>query len=158
MYISCMFIRGRTFHFSHIVTVMVFGAFLSISATAALYENLLLTLQNFLLSPLGYGKTTCNCDIIRIADTKLMRQIKYMTFAKQNWKPTTFALRAMILPSVRLANHLTTAVLTFSIKPRAFLPLHATVGICWGLSDFHEAKLLIAGSSEISRKNITLEK
>lgn len=77
-------------------------------------------------------KNMCNCNIIRTADTKLTTQIKYVTFAKQNWKPATFALRAMTLRGVRLANHLSAAVLTFSTKPRAFLPLHATVGI-WGI-------------------------
>lgn len=93
-----------------------------------------------------------NCDIIRTADTKLMRQIKHTAFAKQNWKLATFALRAMIFWGVRLANHLTTAGLTFSTKSRVFLPLHATVGICWGLSDFHEANLRIAGSNKISKE------
>lgn len=63
----------------------------------------------------------------------------------------------MVRWGVRLANHLTTAVFTFLTKPRAFLPLQAAEGICLGLSDFHEVKLLTAGSSKISRKNMSLE-
>lgn len=58
----------------------------------------------------------------------------------------------MILPSVRLANYLTTAALTFSTMLPAFLSLCATGGLCWGLLDFHEVKLLIAGSNKLSRK------
>lgn len=130
---------------------MVFGAFLIISATETLYENLH-SHQKIVCSALLAMENTWTCDILRTADTKLVRQIKHMTFAKQNWKPATFALRVMILGSVRLANYLTTAVLTSSTTPCAFLSLCATAGICWGLSDFHEEKLLIAGSNKISRK------
>lgn len=65
------------------VILMVFGAFLIISAAETLYENLH-SHQKIVCSALLAMENTWTCDILRTADTKLVRQIKYMTFAKQN--------------------------------------------------------------------------
>lgn len=51
-----MFIRGRAFHFSHVITLMVFSAFLSILATRALNENLHLHYKTFCSALLAMEK------------------------------------------------------------------------------------------------------
>lgn len=78
-----MFVRGRAFQFSHIITLAVFNAFLSMLATHALYENLHKTLhyKTFGSDLLAIEKQH---RTVTLSDTKLMRQIKSTTFAKQN--------------------------------------------------------------------------
>lgn len=84
MYVLCMFLRGRTFHFSHFITLMVFGAFLSISATEALYKNLHSQYKTFCSALLAMEKQHATVTLSELQIKKLMRQMKYMAFAKQN--------------------------------------------------------------------------
>lgn len=142
--------------FSYIITLMVFGGFLSISATEALMLQKLCSA--LLATEIQCATVTLSAPQIQISWGKLNTFAKNLKNQNQTWKPAPFALRAMIFHGVRLANPLTTTILTFSTKPCAFFLLCATVGMCWGWSDFHEVKPLMAGSNETARKNTTLEK
>lgn len=62
---------------------MIFAAFLSTSATEAPEENLH-SLYKIVCRALLAMEKAGHCDILRTADTKRKRQIKYTTFAKQN--------------------------------------------------------------------------